>query len=123
MTGRTVYCGQFWIRRDYQAKRLARVFSRICQAMGLLRWSPNVTYALTKHDFAVRGFGVQIGFAHGQTHAIGWSELPRYMPTYHIIWNTLADLQWMIEQGHEANVVAVQTPKTPAPRAQTRSVG
>lgn len=74
--GNVVYHGEMWIAPSFRNNGLAQSLSRLCLAIGLMRWKPDWIYAFVSREVVLSGLAIRKGYLHFEPLAIEWENPP-----------------------------------------------
>jgi hypothetical protein len=93
MSGKIVYHGNLWLRRDIRGKGLAEPLTQLGFLVSLLKWSPDYLYGLMAEKAAEKGFGVRVGYRRFVPRGTHWEIPPGHIrPDDWLVYSTRADL-------------------------------
>lgn len=62
ITGRVVYSGSTWVRKDFRGRDLASYLPRISRAVALTRWNPAFTVSMVKTELVKKRVAERYGY-------------------------------------------------------------
>lgn len=113
ITGITAYHGLGFVKEEFRSSQIAPAITRLSKAIAMLEW-PDITsmWGLTDEWLVLRGYNMRKAYAHAHPHVLEWDQLPRYDEKYWFIYDLQEDLEYMLDQGHQAYVATARKLKT-----------
>ncbi|MFN4008438.1 MAG: hypothetical protein ACK4K8_00650 [Pannonibacter sp.] len=93
LSGRIVYHGNLWLRRDLRGRGLAEKLTQTGFLVALLKWQPDWLYGLMAETNALKGFGLRVGYRRFAPRGTHWIVPPAHIrPDDWLVWSSRADL-------------------------------
>ncbi|NBN78095.1 hypothetical protein GWI72_07430 [Microvirga tunisiensis] len=93
LTGRIVYHGNLWLRKDLRGRGLAEKLTQTGFLVALLKWQPDWLYGLMAEANALKGFGLRVGYRRFAPRGTHWLGAPAHIrPDDWLVWSSRTDL-------------------------------
>jgi hypothetical protein len=97
ISGRVVFSGAGWYRRDYRGKGLARILPRISRAYALARWNTDFTISFMSDAVLAGGMATRTGYTKIEPSGVDFAVSPVEAMRCNLVWMScqemLADLE------------------------------
>ena len=102
ITGRVVFSGAGWYRRDFRGKNLATILPRISRAYAFTRWNTDFTISVMSDAVSARGMAERCGYTKVEHDSVDLAVTPTGEVRCALVWmkrnELLADLVAIMDQ-------------------------
>jgi hypothetical protein len=99
ITGRTVFSGCAWYRRDYRKRMLSAILPRVARVLSYTRWQQDYTVSMVADAVLKGGMADRSGYTNIQ-RGVDLIDSPAGTVSFHFIWmeakQLLDDLEWFV---------------------------
>lgn len=105
MTGKVVYHGDGWVRRDYRGQGLAKVLAGIAHGVSFAMWAPDFVCGFVARWLLDKGIVAQYGYGHHEAGGLRLVE-QNVLNDYLLVWLTGEELRRQVERHDRTELIS-----------------
>jgi hypothetical protein len=103
MCGNVMYHGDLWLTDDpkYRGTNINSLLNLLVISLTYLRWRPDYVFGFVAGTLAYRGLTVRESYLHCEPDVVNWKLSNGTNFSGHMVWNSLEDIEYVIDCGPE----------------------